>query len=174
MEMRAFLCHNISIYDMGFFKKKKELGSDARAQYSKEKELSSLPALPEMPLFPELPSEPKSLPQFSQFTVPQLPSELEPARITSRPMVMEIGEEKKTAEIARIKEQPIFVKIEKYREAVMNLEMIKKKLQETSNLLEKIKETRAKEEEELNIWTEEINAIKEKIEVIDKRLFSGI
>jgi len=155
---------------MSLFGGKKSSKSDV-------KELPSLPALPEMPSFPDLPSETKSLPQFpqfSQFTVPQLPSDIEPPKISSKPIVMDISEERKTADIARIKEQPIFVKIDKYREAVMNLEMIKKKLGETSNLLEKIKETRSKEEEELNIWTDEINAIKEKIEAIDKKLFSGI
>ena len=153
---------------MGIFNKKKGF----------DKELPSLPSLPEMPTFPELPKEREApLMNLQQFTVsvPQLPSEFE-SRIQSRPMVMEIGEEEKKGmtEIARLKEQPIFVKIDKYREAVMNLEMIKKKLQETSNLLEKIKETRAKEEEELNIWVEEVNTIKEKIEMIDKKLFGSI
>ena len=151
---------------MGIFNKKKGV----------EKEL---PSLPEMPNFPELPKEREAqsliLPQFT-VSVPQMPSEMEQMRIPSRPMVMEISNEerKSMAEIGKLREQPIFVKIEKYREAVMNLEMIKKKLQETSNLLEKIKETRAKEEEELNIWVEEINTIKEKIENIDKKLFGSI
>jgi hypothetical protein len=153
---------------MGIFNKKKEV----------DKELPSLPSLPEMPTFPELPKERGApLMNLQQFTVsvPQLPSEFE-SRTQPRSMVMEIGEEEKKGmtEIAKLKEQPIFVKIDKYREAVMNLEMIKKKLQETSNLLEKIKETRAKEEEELNIWVEEVNTIKEKIEMIDKKLFGSI
>lgn len=151
---------------MGIFNKKKGV----------EKEL---PSLPEMPSFPELPKEkeaqPLILPQFT-VSVPQMPSEMEQMRIPSRPMVMEISNEDKKgmAEIGKLREQPIFVKIDKYRDAVMNLEMIKKKLQETSNLLEKIKETRAKEEEELNIWVEEINTIKEKVETIDKKLFGSI
>jgi hypothetical protein len=104
---------------------------------------------------------------------------MEQIKVPVRPMVQEISEERETRmpEMPAPmrfpgREEPIFVKIDKYREALANLEMIKRKLHETSNLLEKIKETRAREEEELNIWAEEINVIKEKISLIDKKLFS--
>ncbi|MEM2956264.1 MAG: hypothetical protein QW041_01670 [Candidatus Pacearchaeota archaeon] len=151
-----------------------------------KKELPSLPELPELPELPKFPELPK-VPQEKEIpTLPSLPSlpspspklllEPEQIKVPVKPVTMEISDiEKKefeTEKIKEIKEQPIFVKIDKYRDAIANLEMIKKKIHETSNLLEKIKETRAKEEEELNIWAQEINTIKEKIEIIDKKLFS--
>jgi len=154
-----------------------------------KKELHELPSLPEMPSFPELPKEKEEpllrpLPSFSQM-IPIIPRpfpKMEEIKVPTRPMVQEISEERETRmpemPMARMpemlrREEPIFVKIDKYREALANLEMIKRKLHETSNLLEKIKETRAREEEELNIWMEEINVIKEKISIIDKKLFSA-
>jgi len=155
---------------MGLFKKRKDI---------KEKILPTLPQLPEMPAFPELPkfSEMKEMSALPAFTSsipslpPQLSSDMDLIRVPIKPMTEEIGERNyEEKEIAKLKE-PIFVKIDRYRDAVMNLEMIKKKLNETSNLLEKIKETRTKEEEELDLWTQEINTIKEKIETIDKKLF---
>ena len=144
----------------------------------KDRELSELPNLPEMPAFPELPKEEKKE-EFSKFTLPTLPSlpvskpmDFEQIMMpVMKPMTMEISEEKDDR-IARLRE-PIFVKIEKYRDALASLETIKKKLRETSNLLEKIKETRAKEEEELILWADEINSIKDKIEAIDKKLFNA-
>jgi hypothetical protein len=153
-----------------------------------KKELSSLPELPEMPRFPELPKDTMpSLPAF-QF-IP--PPRFEEIRIPSqKPMTMEIREAPSLPEMPEPEmlempkfhmpempesrpREPIFVKIDKYREAIMQLEIIKRKLHETSNLLEKIKDTRAKEGEELNVWMNEINTIKEKIGIIDKKLFSA-
>ena len=174
--MHNFYIKSRIIILMALFKKKEA-----------KKELPELPSLPEMPSFPELPKEKEEpllrpLPNFSQM-IPIIPKpfpQMEEIRVPIRPMVQEISEERGTRmpemplpmTQMHEREGPIFVKIDKYREALTNLEMIKRKLHETSNLLEKIKETRAREEEELNIWMEEINAIKEKISIIDKKLFS--
>jgi hypothetical protein len=140
-----------------------------------KKELSSLPQLPEMPRFPELPKE-SSMPLLPPFPF-QSTSRLEEIKVPPlRPMTMEMHEMPFKETMPEMPEprprEPIFVKIDRYRDAIMQMEIIKRKLHETSNLLEKIKDTRAKEEEELNIWMNEINAIKEKISIIDKKLFS--
>lgn len=82
---------------------------------------------------------------------------------------MEISEERRA-----MKEGPVFVKIDKFKDAIANFELVKKKLQESSSLLEKIKETRAKEEEELNSWSAELNTLKEKIAAIDRKIFSSL
>ena len=149
---------------MALFKKKKEA-----------KALPELQPLPELPVFPELPKEEAEakgplLPAFAALPpLPKLP-EIPQEQPFLKPMTIEVTEmpEEKISK----KEEPIFVKLDRYRDSIANLEMIKRKLAETSNLLEKIKETRAKEEEELELWTQEISAIKEKIAVIDKKLFS--
>jgi hypothetical protein len=70
--------------------------------------------------------------------------------------------------------EPIFVKIDKFKDAVDNFELIKEKLYEIDELLKRIKETRAKEREELDSWEKEVNEIKNKVANIDKSLFSKI
>lgn len=74
---------------------------------------------------------------------------------------------------SRIKE-PIFVKIEKFEDALANFEEIKKRMHESFELLDKIKRTRGKEEEEIDAWEKEIEEIKSKILDIDKKLFSRV
>jgi hypothetical protein len=142
------------------------------ALFGKKKEVAKeLPKF-ESPLFPEIPRE-KS--EFSELPrLPELPSmpmfRAEQMKVQPRAFTMEISESK---EISRLKE-PIFVKIDKFRDALSNLEFIKKKIQESSELLDKIRVIRSDEEEELEKWGQELNLIKDKIALIDKKLFSEI
>ena len=139
---------------MAFFSKKKEVAKE-------------LPRF-ESPLFPEMPREKSELPELPK--LPELytmPSEM---RVQPRAFTMEVSEAKG---ISRLKE-PIFVKIDKFRDALSNLELIKKKLHESSELLDKIKTIRSNEEEELEKWSQELNIIKEKVDMIDRKLFSEI
>ena len=141
------------------------------ALFSKKKEVKELPKF-ESPLFPEIPREQllpelPSLPEIPPFSMPM---QSEPMRMQPRSFTIDIGSSRG---ISKLKE-PIFVKIDKFRDALSNLELIKKKLQESSELLEKIKEIRGSEEEELEKWSQEINVIKEKVSQIDKKLFSEI
>ena len=142
------------------------------ALFSKKKEVKELPKF-ESPLFPEIPREQMlpelpSLPEIPSFSMPA--PQPEPMRVQQRPFTFDISEGRG---ISKLKE-PIFVKIDKFRDALSNLEFIKRKLQESSELLEKIKEIRGSEEEELEKWSQEINVIKEKVSQIDKKLFSEI
>jgi len=155
---------------MALFKKKKDV-----------RELR-LPELPSSLAFPELPKEEehempslpqlRPMPQMPQLSaLPQMPSISQmPERETPllKPMTMEISEGR------MVKEGPIFVKIDKFKDAMANFELVKKRLQESSVLLEKIKETRAKEEGELNEWAGELNALKEKVTQIDRKIFSAL
>ena len=70
--------------------------------------------------------------------------------------------------------EPIFVKIDKFKEAVESLETINKKIQELNDLMMKIKETRAREEEEITKWEMEIQEIKSRLTIIDQKLFSKL
>lgn len=88
----------------------------------------------------------------------------------SEPMVMRAERE---TNYSRAKE-PIFVKIDKFKEALANFEIIKEKLLEIDDLLKKIKETKAREQEELDSWEKEVEDIKAKTQIIDERLFSKI
>jgi hypothetical protein len=144
------------------------------ALFSKKKEVvRELPKFEE-PLFPEMPRERVEHGLSELPSLPSLPSmpliKSEQIRTQPRSFTMDMSESR---EISRLKE-PIFVKIDKFRDALSNLEFIKKKLQESSELLDKIKAIRSNEEEELEQWSHEINLIKDKIDMIDKKLFSEI
>lgn len=171
---------------MGFFTKNKK--------EEPPKEMFKLPAGPEMPLFPELPQQ-KEEPEFSGLpalpSLPSLPSfpnqqmpEINQIKVAaSRPMTIEIGNPSPPPSFASSPSLfstpsakargPIFVKIDKYKDAMESLETIKKRVQETSSLVESIKETRAKEEEELDQWAREIEDVKRKIDLIESKLFGG-
>jgi len=143
------------------------------ALFGKKKEVKELPKF-ESPLFPEIPREKfvSEIPELPELpSLPSLPTlQSEQMRVQPRAFTMDIHESR---EISKLKE-PIFVKIDKFRDALSNLEMIKKKLQESSDLLDRIKAIRSNEEEELEKWSSEIILIKEKVALIDKKLFSEI
>ena len=147
-------------------------------------ELPELPNFSEMQQIKEAVRPPLEMPQMQmqplQAAFPVMPARREERAIMpeqravtqeiSEPMVMHAERE---MGYSRAKE-PIFVKIDKFKDALANFEIIKEKLLEIDNLLKKIKETKAKEQEELDSWEKEVEDIKAKTQIIDERLFSKI
>ena len=170
---------------MPLFKKKKE--EKPAEKISESYELPELPPMPPMPVseiketaeLPELPPMPTMVaraPATAAPTAPQAPAVV-PVSITKeieekeKPFV----EERKAERIEREKKVgPVYVKIDKYKDALTNFELIKKKLHETEVLLKKIKDTRAKEQTELELWEKELEDIKARIASIDARLFGAL
>ncbi|MDO8556813.1 MAG: hypothetical protein Q7R96_06615 [Nanoarchaeota archaeon] len=70
-----------------------------------------------------------------------------------------------------VSDRPLFIKVDDYREAMGNIEALKRTLQETEELLEKLESIRMAEEEELKHAKSNVDAIKEQLLFIDKRLF---
>ncbi|MDD5650405.1 MAG: hypothetical protein PHF86_08335 [Candidatus Nanoarchaeia archaeon] len=68
-------------------------------------------------------------------------------------------------------EKPLFVKIDKYKQAVNDLEHVKNRLREAEHLLDEIDRIRIEENRELENWRSEINRVKEKLLDVDKKLF---
>lgn len=68
-------------------------------------------------------------------------------------------------------EKAIFVKVEKYKEAIDTLEIIKEKLKTAQAVLNELRELKKKEEAELEEWQSTINDIKEKLTLVDNNLF---
>lgn len=183
---------------------KKRLGKDNMALFGKKKDSRELRLPEAPLTFPELPPEfpeeritplPKLPPlqQSESFRSFELAMPAMPAMPPVRPLRLErplipIAQlpqpmmPMKAREVPYPKMEmhapsakgPIFIKIDKYREAMANFELIKKKLSETSSLLDKIKDTRKSEEEELNAWAEELESIKAKIASIDTKVFSSL
>jgi hypothetical protein len=72
------------------------------------------------------------------------------------------------------KQEPVFVRVDKYKNAIDKLQDIKQKLMEIDKLLSDVKEIKSKEDFEINEWNKEIQSAKSKIDMIDKMLFSQI
>lgn len=115
------------------------------------------------------------LPVWREQRVP-LTQELNPMQQIIPPQIttpFESAQERTEERILRARE-PIFIKIDKFSEALSNFESIKKKVEEIDDLLKRTREIRQKEQEEFNAWEKEIIEIKEKINSIDEKLFSKL
>ncbi len=105
-------------------------------------------------------------------------AEQERSRDTSRQSIPIAVEGEETNAFAQrdqqpriMEDKPVFVKLEKYRDVMVNVEMLKQKIKETEYLLERIEEIRVQEQVELTNCYANLNKIKEKLITIDKKLF---
>jgi len=69
------------------------------------------------------------------------------------------------------REKPIYIKLNKFREARESLEVVKIKLTEIDDLLATIKEVKIKEDKELSNWEREIESIKARIDLVNSEIF---
>jgi hypothetical protein len=181
---------------MGLFKKKQK-----KEEIPRLPELPELPRLPELPELPETEEYTEEIPRlpsfpsdtlgnkFSQdfikeavtgekeegFKVDEFAKEEGMQRI-QKPLVREeTGKEFYPKIEQRVKEaEPIFVRMDKFEEGSRIFEEVKGKVTEIEKMFNDIKKIKEKEERELEFWEEEIRSIKEKIEKIDKNIFSKI
>ncbi|MCR4284620.1 MAG: hypothetical protein NUV97_01085 [archaeon] len=68
--------------------------------------------------------------------------------------------------------EPIFVRIDKFQASQKNFKEIREKVTDIENVLEKIKGVRAKEEEEINNWSTEVEKLKSRLTDIDSDIFN--
>ncbi|MFA4952867.1 MAG: hypothetical protein WC584_01445 [Candidatus Pacearchaeota archaeon] len=86
----------------------------------------------------------------------------------------EIPEEFEAAASKVRKAEPIFVRIDKFEEALHLFEKTSSRILEIEKMLRDIKRIRDEEEKELEAWENEVQLIKQEIEKIDKDIFSKI
>ena len=70
-----------------------------------------------------------------------------------------------------VKDNTLFVKIDKYQESMKTLNLIKESLMSTEHILNKLHQLRVQEDNEMQQWHEQIKRIKQKIVFIDRNLF---
>jgi soluble cytochrome b562 len=68
---------------------------------------------------------------------------------------------------------PVFVKITDYKEVLDIVDVMRQKLKETTQTLEKIKELKAEEDRELQDWEKGIAEISRRIAFIDSAFFEN-
>ncbi len=71
------------------------------------------------------------------------------------------------------KSLPVFVKIADYREVLNIVDVMKQKLKETTQTLEKIKELKAEEDREIQEWEKNIVEISRRLAFIDSAFFEN-
>ena len=93
-----------------------------------------------------------------------------------RPLIKEETEREFFPKVEQkmIEAEPIFVRIDKFEEGSKEFEEVKNKITEIERMLADIEKIKEKEEKDLEFWKEEIFNIKEKIEKVDKNIFSKL
>lgn len=92
-----------------------------------------------------------------------------------RPMTMSEDSTRWSANSERkIGMEPVFVRIDKFEDALRIFNEARRKISQIERTLEDIKQVREKEEKELQSWQTEIKSMKDQIEKIDRDIFSKI
>lgn len=66
---------------------------------------------------------------------------------------------------------PVFVRIDDYSTIIEVLDLLKMKLADAKQTLDKIAELKSKEDEELERWRAELDEVERKVDFIDRTLF---
>ena len=70
-----------------------------------------------------------------------------------------------------VRDNTLFVKIDKYQESMRTLNLIKEGLMNTEHILNKLHQVKTQEDNEIQKWHDQIKRIKQKIVYMDKNLF---
>ena len=167
-----------------FWNKKKEEKKPIRKEENAE--LPELPELPEVKKFSysdEIGNKNPNEIHGPRQNIPNLPKrrmiqELDEneAHVPSGRREVQIKEISKTRPETRVREKDsnVFVKLDKFEQALKSFEDIKSQLAEIESLLSKIKQVKTQEDQELADWEAEIKQIKSSLEDIDRTIFNKI
>jgi hypothetical protein len=89
-------------------------------------------------------------------------------------LIKEIPEEFENAAKIVKKNEPVFIRIDKFEESLHTFEKTKKQIYEIEKMLKDIKKIKDDEEKELEFWENEIISIKKQIEKVDRDIFSRV
>ncbi|MBU1202138.1 MAG: hypothetical protein KJ583_05760 [Nanoarchaeota archaeon] len=64
----------------------------------------------------------------------------------------------------------IFVKIEEYNKVLEIVKVVKEKIAKAEDIISKVSELKAQEDEELKLWNKNLETVKEKVKDIEKEL----
>ncbi|HIH25258.1 hypothetical protein J4476_05460 [Candidatus Woesearchaeota archaeon] len=68
-------------------------------------------------------------------------------------------------------EKPLFVQIDKYKDVLRSIEVLKAKLANAEDLLKGLDELKTKEEQKIEEWKQDVQNMKERLLSIDQELF---
>jgi|SRR3989338_5993881 len=159
---------------MGLFSKKKE---ERPVQNLSN---VTLPSHPDLPEFPDTEGETIStpIPEFPNYqsSIANIKNAVEEDEDFQMPS-KEVKEQKVMSTVSSSVEspfvgedKPLFVKIDKYKEVLNHLRLLKDKIEETEEVLKAIEDVRSQEEQKIEDWKRDIQSIKEKLLNIDNKL----
>jgi len=138
-----------------------EKGGDAVDEF--EKEIQKMPRFPDKSMAKE-PRAPRGDEEDEEEMTPSAPQNPEMI-ITPR-----------TSRVSSVsqREEPVFIRLDKFEESLDTFEKIKKQLSGADKLLNEIKDVKDREDKELAEWQSKLEAMKNQIEKIDKDIFSKV
>lgn len=69
------------------------------------------------------------------------------------------------------KETPIFVRIDEYKDILDVISLIKAKISESKTILTRINELKNAEDNEIEVWSNELEEVERRINFVDRTLF---
>lgn len=173
---------------MGIFNKKKtKMAPDFSQEVpdfrpASEGDGAKLPKLPKSSgenkeMFPSYKSEFNNIKKEISKPTFTAPEQAKPISSTPKPMAPKVDipavSAQGGAEVERVVagDKPIYVKMEQYKDAMHNIDKIKELCNEADQMLSEISKLRASEDRELEKWQDEVDKIKDKILLVDKKLF---
>ncbi len=164
--------------------------------FSKKEKIPELPSSKELPPLPEPPKSQKTheLPAFPSHIKEDINQEMvksavdnpegeKEVEVEELPKDFNFGQDhRRTREIspsieikkATKENEPIFVRIDKFQKAQKDFEQIKKKIKEIDSVLNKIKDVKSKEDDEIASWSSDLEMIKSRLNKIDENIFGKI
>jgi hypothetical protein len=114
--------------------------------------------------------------EADEFEIPNFGTKMMPKPLENKQFTIEPEKQRPPAfeEYKQKETEPIFVRIDKFKEARHIFEETKKQFEELNKFLEDTKKIKEKEDETVAIWEREIQKIKSQIERVDKEIFSKV
>ena len=91
-----------------------------------------------------------------------------------RRRTLELSPQVRTEDSPTSPHEPIFVRIDKFQQAQKDFNDIKNKVKDIEETLRKFKETKSQEDTEVNLWTQNLEKIKARLDSIEQQIFSKI
>ena len=102
--------------------------------------------------------------------IPSIPAESKKEKQNEEKRTIELNSSfQKTRQV-----EPIFVRIDKFQAAQKDFDEVKKKIREIDSVLNKIKDEKEKERQEIDEWTSDLERIKSRLSEIDENIFNQI
>lgn len=152
-------------------------------------EEDGLPDLPDLPELPELPGEEDKTSEIPELEeIPGIGESTKIVEMEEWKPENSIGASKQnypnTADIPRQENfmpsrnesgaPDVFVKIEKFRTARRTFNEVKSKLNEIDDLINRIRETKMREDQELSSWERDVTQIKLKVRDVSENIFEKV